>query len=45
MVKEGEMTETRKPFPVRAYMNILLATAIVGLLPMIISGDWDWVMV
>ena len=36
------MAGTTRSFPMRAFVNILLATAITGLIPMIISGDWGW---
>lgn len=41
-VKRATMTETKKAFPWRTGVQLVLFVFVAQFLPMIISGRWDW---
>jgi protein-S-isoprenylcysteine O-methyltransferase Ste14 len=42
MVKEETMPDTKKTFTLRVIVQMTLVVFVAPLLPMIISGQWDW---
>lgn len=36
------MPETQRTFPLKIIIQLLIVVVVIPLLPMLISGDWDW---